>query len=191
MYNLYQSQLRKDIQQELYRKPTFTLELFGKEYFGTIKEKKIGPRKLQRYQIMGVELPSDKEYVHSEIAQLKKHFRKKCFFFQLGCSNEIINFENSTQRSEEFKEDMKAIRGGLQGFLDSNYGLKTAFRENMPTAGIVYDVTKSDEELLRDMNESCRKRIKKGISGGLEYRIIDKHKYEEFFAKRQKTADIK
>ncbi|MEI6774918.1 MAG: hypothetical protein WCL18_09460 [bacterium] len=41
MYNLYQSKLRKDIQHEIYRKPIFTVELFGKEYFGTIKEKKI------------------------------------------------------------------------------------------------------------------------------------------------------
>ncbi|MEI7919271.1 MAG: hypothetical protein WCH65_03565 [bacterium] len=77
MYNLYQSQLRKDIQTIIYRKPTFTVELFGKEYFGTIKEKKIGPRILKWYQVMGVELPSDKEYVRSEIARIKKEFRKK------------------------------------------------------------------------------------------------------------------
>jgi len=77
MYNLYQSKLRKDIQQEVYRNPTFTAKIFGKEYFGTIKVKNIGPRKLQRYQIMGVELPSDKEYVRSEIANIKKQFRKK------------------------------------------------------------------------------------------------------------------
>ena len=77
MYNLYQSQLRNDIQQEVYHNPTFTAEIFGKHYFGTIKEKKIGPRKLQRYQIMGVELPSDKEYIRSEIAKIKKQFSKK------------------------------------------------------------------------------------------------------------------
>ena len=41
MYNLYQSKLRKDIQHEIYRKPMFTVEIFGKEYFGSIKEKKI------------------------------------------------------------------------------------------------------------------------------------------------------
>jgi hypothetical protein len=41
------------------------------------------------------------------------------------------------------------------------------------------------------MNESCRKRIKKAIAGGIEYRIVDKKDYELFFAKRQKTADAK
>ena len=61
----------------------------------------------------------------------------------------------------------------------------------MPTASIIYDTTKSDEELLKDMNESCRKRIKKAVAGGMQYRIIDKKDYELFFAKRQKTADAK
>ncbi|MEI6118299.1 MAG: hypothetical protein WCP92_03495 [bacterium] len=41
------------------------------------------------------------------------------------------------------------------------------------------------------MNESCRKRIKKSIAGGMQYRIVDKKDYEKFFAKRQKTADSK
>lgn len=191
MYNLYQSQLRKDIQHEIYRKPMFTVKLFGKEYFWSIKEKKIGPRKLQRYQIMGVELPNDQEYVRSEIAKIKKQFRKKCFFLQVGCINEIISFENSGNTSEEFREDMKEVRLGLQSCLHSQYGFKQAFRENMPTAWIIYEVTKTDEELLRDMNESCRKRVKKSISWGMEYRIVGDDQYEEFFAKWQKTADIK
>lgn len=191
MYNLYQSQLRKDIQKEVYHNPTFTVDLFGKEYFGTIKVKKIGLWKLNRYQIMGVELPSDKEYIRSEIAKIKKQFSKKCFFFQWGITNEIVSFENSLQKSEEFREDMKEVRRGLTTILHNDYGLKSAFRENMPTAGIIYDTTKSDEELLKDMNESCRKRIKKSIAGGMQYAIIDKKDYETFFAKRQKTADAK
>lgn len=191
MYNLYQSQLRKDIQQELYRNPTFTAKIFGKDYFGTIKVKKIGPRKLQRYQIMGVELPSDKEYVRNEIAKIKKQFRKKWIFFQLWCINQIISFENISQKSEEFREDMKEIRIGLNTILHDDYGFKASFRENMPTAGIIYEVNRSDEELLKDMNESCRKRIKKAVAQWLEYRTIEKKEYETFFTKRQETADTK
>lgn len=61
----------------------------------------------------------------------------------------------------------------------------------MPTAGIIYETNRSDEELLKDMNDSCRKRIKKAISKGLEYRIIESKDYEIFFAKRQKTAEAK
>ena len=191
MCNLYQSQLRKDVQKEVYRNPTFTAKIFGKEYFWTIKEKKIGPWKLQRYQIMGVELPSDKEYVRSEIAKIKKHFRKKWIFFQWWCSNEIVSFDNISHKSIEFNDDMKEMRTHLQNLLCSDYGIKTAFRENMPTASIVYEVNKTDEELLKEMNESCRKRIRKAISQGLVYRTVEKKDYETFFAKRQKTADKK
>lgn len=191
MYNLYQSQLRKDIQHEIYRKPMFTVELFGKEYFGTIKEKKIWPFTTRRYQIMGIQLPEDKEYVKKELANLRKKFRKKWFFFQLGIINEIISFENSAQKSDEFKKDMNEFRIWLQKILQLEYKVSPAFRENMPTAGITYATDKSDEELFKDMNESCRKRTKKAISGWMQYRIVDKDQYEIFFAKRQKTADTK
>ncbi len=191
MHNLYQSKLRKDIQHEIYRNPTFTVEFFGKEYFWTIKTKKIWPFTTQRYQIMGVQLPDDKEYVHREISKLKKHYTWKWILFQLGIVNEMISFENSENKCEEFREDMKEIRIGLQNCLHSDYSLKTAFRENMPTAWITYDVTKSDEELLKDMNESCRKRVKKSIAAWLEYQIVGEHQYEEFFIKRKQTADTK
>ncbi len=191
MKSFYQSKLRKDIQHEVYRKPMFTVELFGKEYFWSIKKKKIWPFNLSRYQIMGITLPDDQAYVQKELAKVKKSFRKKWIFFQLGIINEIVSFENSIKRCWAFDQDMHDFRLGLQKILNQNYGLQTAFRENMPNADIVYDVTKSDEEFLKDMNESCRKRVKKAIAWGMEFRIVDKHFYAEFFKKRQLTADAK
>ena len=191
MKSLYQSQLRKDIQHDIYGKPMFTVELFGKKYFWSIKEKKIWPVNVSRYQIMGIELPEDEKYIKKEIAHLKKTFRKKCFFLQLWIINEITHFQNSMKRCPEFDQDMHDFRLWLQKILHRNYSITPAFRENMPTASITYDTIKSDEELLHDMNDSCRKRTKKAIAGGMEYRIIDKKDYETFFAKRQKTADAK
>lgn len=140
---------------------------------------------------MGVELPNDQEYVQQEVANLKKKFRGKGIFFQLGITNKIVHFENSMKRCAEFDQDMHDFRLWLQKTLHHHYGFKPAFRENMPTATIIYDTTKSDEEFLQDMNESCRKRVKKAIAGGLEFRIVDKHFYPEFFEKRQLTAGTK
>ena len=191
MYNLYQSKLRKEIQGTVYRNPTITVNLFGKEYFWTVKRKTIWTITTQRYQIMGVELPDDKDYVRKEIKKIKKEYSWEWIFFQLWIINEMISFENIDNKCQEFREDLKNIRWGLEKCLYSDYKLKTAFRENMPTAGIVYDVTKSDEELLNDMNSSCRKRIKKSIAGWLQYAILDTHQYEKFFKKWQLTADIK
>lgn len=68
------------------------------------------------------------------------------------------------KRCPEFDQDMHDFRLGLQKIFNQNYGLQTAFRENMPNADIVYDATKSDEELLKDMDESCHKRVKKAIA---------------------------
>ncbi len=140
---------------------------------------------------MGVELPDDKDYVRKEIKKIKKEYSWEGIFFQLWIINEIVSFENIDNKCQEFREDLKDIRLWLEKCLYSEYNLKTTFRENMPTAGIVYDVTKSDEELLADMNSSCRKRIKKAIAGGLKYAILDIHQYEKFFKKWQLTADIK
>ncbi|MDR2190324.1 MAG: hypothetical protein LBP53_03940 [Candidatus Peribacteria bacterium] len=40
-YNLYQTHLWRDIQANVYHKEHFTIRLFGQEYFGIIKRKKI------------------------------------------------------------------------------------------------------------------------------------------------------
>jgi len=31
----------------------------------------------------------------------------------------------------------------------------------MPQANIIYDITKSDEELIKEMNSGCKERVKK------------------------------
>jgi uncharacterized protein YcgL (UPF0745 family) len=77
MYNLYQSQLRKDIQTIVYEKPSFTVKLFGKDYFAIRKTKNFGPIKADRIQIMGVELPTDREYVTTELKRVKKELSKQ------------------------------------------------------------------------------------------------------------------
>lgn len=191
MYNLYQSQLRKDIQQEIYRKPTFTVTLFGKQYFGTIKTKRFGPFKLQRYQIMGVELPSDQAYVQTELAQLKKNFKGKGIFFQLGLVNEIISFENVSHRSEEFTQDMAQMRINLQDFLCTTYGFTVAFRENMPNSDIIIDLSKTDEQLLNEMNSGSRQRIRKAMSKQIEFGMASPDQYPLFYKKWVETSGVK
>lgn len=41
MYNFYQSQLRYELTKDVYRKPTFEIELLGKPHFGVIREKRL------------------------------------------------------------------------------------------------------------------------------------------------------
>jgi len=58
---------------------------------------------------------------------------------------------------------MRSIRLNIREFIYSNFGLRVAFRENMPQSNIVYDITKTDDQLLAEMNSGCKERVKKAI----------------------------
>lgn len=185
MYNLYQSQLRQDIQTKVYNKSYFFVDLFGKKYFWLVHEKKLWPIKLKWLQIMWVELPSDKNYVKSELKRLKEKYinEKWVIFIQLCFLNEIIRFENCGQRDEKFVDDMRTMRLNLRKEITHDFGLQVAFRENMPQANIVYDITKSDEELMKDMNSGCKERIKKAIKKWVDFGIATPDQYDLFYEK--------
>jgi len=177
--------LRKDIQTKIYEKPCFTINLFGKEYFWLIKEKKIWPFKTRWLQIMWIDLPTDKDYVRKELANLKKKYSKEkgVIFVQLCLLNEIIRFENVWIRTGNFSEDMKNMRLSIRKQMFDNYWLEVAFRENMPQANIIYDITKSDEELISEMNSGCKERIKKAIKKWIEFGVASPDQYELFYDK--------
>gem|GEM_PF-455308 len=163
MYNLYQSQLRQDIQMQVYGKPHHTVKLFGKNYFCLEKTKKIGPVVLKRFQVMGVELPNDAELVRKEIARIRKEYRKSRahIAFQIGLTNEIVEFDNVSHLCGEFAHDLRDMRESIRNFLVDSYDLKLAARENMPQCEIIYDIRKTDEELFAEMNSGAKERIKK------------------------------
>jgi hypothetical protein len=58
---------------------------------------------------------------------------------------------------------MRTIRLNIREFICSNFDIKLAFRENMPQSNIIYDITKSDDQLLLEMNSGCKERVKKAI----------------------------
>ncbi len=193
MYNLYQSQLRKDIQTKIYEKPYFTIKLFSQEYFWLIKEKKIWPFKTRWLQIMWVDLPKDKSLIKKEIKKIYKKYKKKkwVIFVQLCLLNEIIRFENVWKRPESFAKDMREMRLNIRKEITGNYWLKISFRENMPQANIIYDINKSDEDLMKEMNSGCKERIKKAKKKWIEFGIASPDQYDLFYEKRIELAGKK
>ena len=109
----------------------------------------------------------------------------------MGIINEIISFENVSHRSNEFKEDMKQMRLNLQKFLCTQYGVKVAFRENMPNSDIIIDISKTDEQLLADMNSGSRQRIKKALKKEIGFSMASPDEYELFYQKRVETSSDK
>lgn len=186
MYNIYQSSRRKDIQYTVYAKPSKSIRLFGTDYIATVKEKKIGPVVIRRIQIMGIQLPDDKTYIQQELTRIRTELRKEfgTVFIQFGIINEIVSFENISHRSGEFNDAIKQQRLDRQAELLNTYGLQTSFRENMPQSNIIYDVTKTDDQLIAEMNSGCKERIKKAMKNDLSFRLARPDEYDVFYQKR-------
>lgn len=142
---------------------------------------------------MGVELPSDKTMVKVELKKLRAELSKTwgTVFIQLGIINEMVSFENYTHKSEHFEQDMRRMRLETEEYIYKTYGLQKSFRENMPLSNIVYDVTKSDEELIAEMNKGCKERIKKALKQNIYFAIAKPEQYDYFYDQWVELSDNK
>lgn len=192
-YNLYQTQLWKDIQTKVYHKDFFNIHLFGKDYFWLIKRKKIWPISIARYQIMGIDLPNDENFVLSELNKLSETYSHNWWniSFQFGFQNEIISFENCWARNTDFAETVKQMRLNIRQRMTSKYGLELSFRENMPQSNVIYFIDKSDEDLMKEMNSGAAQKVKHWLNKWVEFKIADPEQYEIFYQKWAKIAGKK
>lgn len=190
--SFYQSPIRKYIQQDIYQKPCFTLQLFGKDYFWTIKTKKLGPITLKRYQILGIDLPKDHKEITKAIQKIKSEFWHHWtdIFFQRGVTTPIQTFDVK-DIDDELANSLRNTRLSLRTRMKEEYHLIHSFRENLPESGIVYDLSKTDEELIKDMNKASSLRTKKAIKNDIGFRVIEESEYDKFYHKRQQTAGKK
>lgn len=194
MYNLYQSQLRKDIQSGVYKKIYHSIPLFDQEYNAVIRSRKIWPVTIQRIQILWVQRPEDKQYIKSQLKIFSTYIRKQyphVVFVQFGLLNEIIHFSNRAEKRPNFEQDMRINRELLHTYMQERYGLRAAFRENMPQANVVYDVKHTDEELIADMNKWCKARVKKSLKSDITFNVAPWEYYDEFYKQRVRLAGSK
>ncbi|MDR2190325.1 MAG: GNAT family N-acetyltransferase [Candidatus Peribacteria bacterium] len=143
--------------------------------------------------MMGIELPSDEEFVRNELARIRRQYGKLrgAISFQFGFINEIISFENCGMRENEFVNDIKQMRLNIREKITQQYGLQLAFRENMPQSNIIYFIDKSDEALMDEMNSGAKQKVKHGISKHVEFQVACTEQYEEFYAKWVAVAGFK
>ncbi len=142
---------------------------------------------------MGINIDLDQEKIAEAKHIIKQQFWNswRNLFFQWGVSNEIVRFDLHDFKEPEFATNLRESRIFLRKYLETEHDLLFAFRENMPESGIICDFTKTNEELLSEMNESSRDRIKKWIKKDIEFREAGEADYEEFYQKRQETAGKK
>ena len=191
--SLYQSPIRKTIQKDIYKKPTFSVNIFGREYFWTIKTKWLFGIQFKRYQILWVDVELDNDAINEAVKSIQEQFWNswKNLFFQWGVTNEIVKFDIKDHKEPAFAVELRAARCFLRSHFETAYDLIFSFRENMPESGIVYDLTKNNETLLSEMNKASKDRTKKWIKNNIEFRAAEEVDYEEFYQKRQETAGKK
>lgn len=189
--SFFQSPIRKHIKTVIYGEQAFSITLFDKEYFWIQKTKKFWPLWLSRYQVLWVEIPSNNmPRVQEEASRIYRDYShdRKNISFQWGIVNEILRFHNVSHRSTTFAEWMKNTRIQLEHKIQQETGLIHSFRENMPLATIIIDVSKSDEELLKEMNSWAKSHVRKSLNHDMVFRVADKKDYERFYEERTKIA---
>lgn len=194
MHSFFQSSLRKDIKTIVYGEQSFTINLFDQEYFGIIKKKSVWPLSLSWCQVLGVEIPfHNPQRINQEIQKIHKDFNtsRRHLFFQRGITNEIVRFDNISNRSNTFGEGVKNTRLNINEQFKTNHNLIPSFRENMPLATVVIDTTKSDQDLLWEMNSGAKDHIRKASKKWLEFRKAIPQDYLTFYEERSKIASMK
>ena len=194
MYTFFQSPIWKDIKTLVYGDQSFSITLFDQEYRGITKEKKIWPLSTSWFQVLGVELPSNNiDRVREEVAKVYHdyHTSWRNIFMQWWITNEIIRFYNVAHRSPSFAPGMQQTRQRIERWLQEETGLVPSFRENMPLANIIIDISKDDTALLKEMNSWCKDRVRKAIHHDITFRSADPSEYDHFYDEWSKIVNLK
>lgn len=194
MYNFFQSQIRRDIKTIIYNEDSFSINLFDTEYFWIKKTKNIWPLWLSRFQVLGVELPTNNtERIKDQVKKIHHDYRTNSsnMFFQRGIINEILRFYNISHRSTAFWPGMRTTREKIEQRLYHDTGLVKSFRENMPLSTIIIDTSKDDETLLKEMNSGAKNHVRKSLNHNIDFRTATTTDYDTFYEERYKVSWFK
>lgn len=86
---------------------------------------------------------------------------------------------------------MQQTRQRIEQWLRDETGLVPSFRENMPLANVIIDVSKDDNALLKEMNSGCKDRVRKAIHNDITFRTADRSEYDHFYDEWSKIVNLK
>lgn len=107
----------------------------------------------------------DEKTIKAELQTIKKTYKKQYgnIYFQFGILNEIFRFDTHPPLIQDCIDDIVEIRSGVERLLKKNFGLHTAFVENMPLANVMYTVPEQEDFLDQVPSKSTRKVIRKSL----------------------------
>lgn len=159
-YNFYQSQVRKHLNQDIFKKPSWEITIFGQQYQYIIREKKKRWLSLCWIQILWITDITHHSYQKrkQELQELQK--KHNAFFIQLW-SVDIVSTINTHQiHDETLVQSSKSLRIQTQKLLTSS-GFCLSIKENLPPSTYYIDLTFDEEILKKDIHAQHLSKIKK------------------------------
>jgi hypothetical protein len=185
MHSFYQSDSWIRIQKEVFKKPSFTVEFDGKQYFWFAKFWERFGVKSSWYMVHGIPLQTIHTYSHSlmeSFARLKRdHLSKRWdIFFQCWSCSVIDAVPTNLAKSEDYCASMRKKHRYLAHDFRQWYRLTPSWREHMPEATIIISITWKNW-YRSTYSQSCKRFLNKAKKQWLTFSKAKKTDRDAFY----------
>lgn len=191
MYNFYQSNVRKEINEVVYKKPVVYFQIFEKEYQGIIREKKIFWKNFRWIQFLWVNwlTVAQMESMKRVLKDIKKHYWP--IFVQIWFTDVLQIANHSDVENGVVIENIVPKREESQNSMKKLWFIKTC-KENLPPSTYIINTSDQREKLRWRLSSYHKSKIKKAVSENIICSIAEtKDEIEDFFNILQSTGQTK
>ena len=175
--NFYQSPLWRTIQQDIYKKPTFDINIKGEKYFGIVKRQRRLMKDLNRYMVHWVQsdISNDPDgQFAQELTRIQRDFKRSRgdIFFQFGLLDTVWSgTTNEIKKDKELVSTLTTQKATQDTKMRDDYQLLPAWREHMPDTTVQLPLTKGITEIRTWYSSSGKRYINKAKKEDLSFEI--------------------
>lgn len=190
MYNFYQSQLRVDLNKNIYQKPTIDVEIFWHIYQWILWEKKIGPLQLTWIQILWVQWLTEEQQwqlptILTSLAKNHNAFSIQIWFTDIihGACCRDLDKPTTIQHFQE-KHATSNTQVLTMWYTKSH-------KENLPPSTYFIDLAQPLEKIRTAISSQHKNKIKKAQKHDVICSIATQEEAWQFHTLLQKTGNNK
>lgn len=189
--NFYQSNVWKSITKDIYKKPTFEIDIGWETLLWIQKKIRKLWVELSWFQVLWANLYSFEELDNIRKIIVRDFWDKYSnIFFQLWFINNIKSWNFFYYFSKEYIEDVKSKRADISKNIIWNW-FEKSFRENMPEATVYFDLNDWIDNIYKWFSKSSRNHINKWIKKWLYFIEANWEEYEKFYELWKETSCFK